>query len=80
MVSAKVTVVFKEGVLDPQGKTIFNALQDLGYNSVKSVSTGKVFNLNLDKDDRQDAERELNEICQKLLANPVIEDYRIEVK
>ncbi|MBD3218808.1 MAG: phosphoribosylformylglycinamidine synthase subunit PurS [candidate division Zixibacteria bacterium] len=80
MVSAKVTVVFKEGVLDPQGKTIFNALQDLGYNSVKSVSTGKVFNLDLEKDDRQDAERELNEICQKLLANPVIEDYRIEVE
>ena len=80
MVSAKVTVVFKEGVLDPQGKTIYNALQDLGYNSVKSVSTGKVFNLNIDKNDRQDAEHELNEICQKLLANPVIEDYRIEVE
>ncbi len=80
MVSAKVTVVFKEGVLDPQGKTIYSALQDLGYNSVKSVSTGKVFNLNIDKNDRQDAERELNEICQKLLANPVIENYRIEVE
>ena len=80
MLSAKVTVVFKEGVLDPQGKTIFNALQDLGYNSVQSVSTGKVFNLRLDKNDRQEAEREISEICQKLLANPVIEDYKIEVE
>ncbi len=79
MISARVTVVFKEGVLDPQGKTIFNALQDLGYNDVKSVSTGKVFNLQLDHADRTEAEKEIDEICQKLLANPVIEQYKIEV-
>ena len=80
MVSAKVTVVFKAGVLDPQGKTIFNALQDLGYKSVQSVSTGKVFDLKIDKADKDDARRDIDEICRKLLANPVIEDYRIEVE
>lgn len=80
MISAKVTVQFKEGVLDPQGKTIFNALQDLGYSSVKGVSTGKVFTLKLDGADKEEARRELDDICRKLLANPVIEQYRIEVE
>lgn len=80
MISAKVTVLFKDGVLDPQGKTIFNALQDLGYNSIKSVSTGKVFTLKIDRSDKEDARRELDDICRKLLANPVIEQYRIEVE
>jgi phosphoribosylformylglycinamidine synthase subunit PurS len=79
MISAKVTVTFKDGVLDPQGKTIFNALSDLGYNSVSSVSTGRIFNLLLDSDKAQ-AEKELEEICRKLLANPVIEQYKIEVE
>jgi len=79
MISARVTVVFKQGVLDPQGKTIFNALRDLGYDDLRSVSTGKVFNLELDQDDRTSAEKEIDEICQKLLANPVIEQYKIEV-
>ena len=80
MISAKVTVVFKDGVLDPQGKTIFNALKDLGYERVKGVSTGKVFNLKLDHSDKSEAEREITEICDKLLANPVIEQYKIEVE
>ncbi len=79
MISAKVTVTFKDGVLDPQGKTIFNALTDLGYNSVNSVSTGRVFNLQLNSDKVQ-AEKDIEEICQKLLANPVIEQYKIEVE
>lgn len=80
MISAKVTVVFKNGVLDPQGKTIFNALKDLGHDKVKNVSTGKIFNLELDHNDKAEAEKELTDICDKLLANPVIEQYKIEVE
>jgi len=80
MISAKVTVLFKDGVLDPQGKTIFNALKDLGYERVKGVSTGKIFNLQLDHSDPAEAEKEITDICNKLLANPVIEQYKIEVE
>jgi len=80
MRTAKVTVTFKDGVLDPQGKTIFNALRDLGYNNLEKVATGKVFSLAINSDDIDDVKKQVNEICQKLLANPVIEQYQIEVE
>ncbi len=80
MITAKVTVTFKDGVLDPQGKTIFNALHDLGYDNVKGVSTGKVFHLKLNQNGRAEAQKQIDEICRKLLANPVIEQYKIEVQ
>jgi len=80
MITAKVTVTFKEGVLDPQGKTIFNALHDLGYDDIRSVSTGKVFRLVTNQSSKEVAIKKIDEICRKLLANPVIEQYKIEIE
>jgi phosphoribosylformylglycinamidine synthase len=77
---ATVTVTFKAGVLDPQGKTVFNALRDLGYDNFKSVSTGKIFTIEIDSIDRDQVKNQVDEACQKLLANPVIEKYTIEVE
>jgi phosphoribosylformylglycinamidine synthase subunit PurS len=77
--TATITVTFKEGVLDPEGKTVFNALQNLGYDSFKSVSTGKIFKIDIDAADKNRAREEIDEACRKLLANPVIEKYLIEV-
>ena len=72
----KVHVMLKNGVLDPQGKAIGYALQGLGFDEVEDARQGKV--IELDVADGTDASR-IEEMCQKLLANPVIEDYRIEV-
>ncbi|MBU1319144.1 MAG: phosphoribosylformylglycinamidine synthase subunit PurS [candidate division Zixibacteria bacterium] len=79
MTKATVRVELKDGVLDPQGVTIKNALKDMGYTEVGSVRSGKVFNLELDIDDKDVAKVKLEEMCSKLLANPVIEQYFIEV-
>ena len=72
-----VEVFLKEVVLDPQGKTIQKAVQSLGYETVSSVRAGKIFALNIDSDDPAEAERIAEELARKLLANTVIEDYKI---
>ena len=79
MVKAKVRVELKNGVLDPQGVTIKNALVDMGYPEIESVRSGKTFDLEIDLDDRKLVEAKLDEMCRKLLANPVIEQYSVEV-
>jgi len=79
MLKATIRVELKEGVLDPQGVTIKNALVDMGYGEVGDVRSGKVFNLELDMKDREQAKSRLDEMCSRLLANPVIERYEIEV-
>jgi phosphoribosylformylglycinamidine synthase len=79
MVRAKVRVELKNGVLDPQGVTIKNALVDMGYPEIGSVRSGKTFDLEIDLDDRKLVEAKLDEMCRKLLANPVIEQYSVEV-
>jgi phosphoribosylformylglycinamidine synthase len=79
MVRAKVRVELKNGVLDPQGVTIKNALVDMGYPEIASVKSGKTFDLEIDLDDRKLVEAKLDEMCRKLLANPVIEQYSVEV-
>ncbi|MBY5999349.1 phosphoribosylformylglycinamidine synthase subunit PurS [Tritonibacter mobilis] len=76
---ARVTVTLKNGVLDPQGKAIEGALGALGFSGVGSVRQGKVFDLELEGSDRARAESDLNAMCEKLLANTVIEDYTISV-
>jgi phosphoribosylformylglycinamidine synthase subunit PurS len=76
---ARVTVTLKTGVLDPQGKAIEGALSSLGIAGVDSVRQGKVFDIELSLADRAQAESHLTEACEKLLANTVIETYRIEV-
>jgi phosphoribosylformylglycinamidine synthase subunit PurS len=76
---ARVTVTLKSGVLDPQGKAIEGALRALGIDGVTSVRQGKVFDIELDGADKARAEVALKEAADKLLANTVIENYRIEV-
>jgi phosphoribosylformylglycinamidine synthase PurS subunit len=76
---ARVTVTLKTGVLDPQGKAIEGALKSLGIDGVDSVRQGKVFDIELSGHDRAAAEAGLRAACEKLLANTVIENYRVEI-
>ena len=76
---ARVTVTLKTGVLDPQGKAIEGALKSLGIDGVGSVRQGKVFDIELDGSDKVAAEAALKAACEKLLANTVIENYRVEL-
>lgn len=76
---ARVTVTLKTGVLDPQGKAIEGALRSLGVEGVGSVRQGKVFDIEIDAADAASAEAALGRACEKLLANTVIENYRIEL-
>ena len=77
MIKARVTVTLKNGVLDPQGKAIEGALGALGFDGVGHVRQGKVFDLELQTADKVKAEAELKDMCEKLLANTVIENYTI---
>jgi phosphoribosylformylglycinamidine synthase len=76
---ARVTVTLKSGILDPQGKAIEGALKSLGVEGVGSVRQGKVFDIEFEGNDRAEAEAALKAAAEKLLANTVIENYRIEV-
>ena len=76
---ARVTVTLKSGILDPQGKAIEGALKSLGIAGVASVRQGKVFDIEIDSGDKSQAEAVLKSAADKLLANTVIENYRIEV-
>jgi phosphoribosylformylglycinamidine synthase len=75
----KIFVSLKRGVLDPQGKAIERSLHTLGYNEAREVRAGTYIELELDAASRESAELRIHEICDKLLANPVIEDYRFEI-
>ncbi|MEO1744911.1 MAG: phosphoribosylformylglycinamidine synthase subunit PurS [Pseudomonadota bacterium] len=76
---ARVTVTLKNGVLDPQGKAIEGALGGLGFDGIGHVRQGKVFDVELDHGDRARAHADLTAMCEKLLANTVIEDYAVEL-
>jgi phosphoribosylformylglycinamidine synthase len=76
---ARVTVTLKSGILDPQGKAIEGALRSLGVDGIASVRQGKVFDIEVEGSDRGAAEEQLKEAADKLLANTVIENYRVEV-
>jgi len=77
---ARVFVTLKNGVLDPQGKAIGHALNGLGFGSVGDVRQGKVIDLDLSESDEAKARASLKDMCEKLLANTVIEKYEIELK
>ena len=77
---ARVFVTLKNGVLDPQGKAIGHALNGLGFGSVGEVRQGKVIDLDLAETDAAKAKDDLKAMCEKLLANTVIEKYEIELK
>ena len=73
----KVIVTLKSGVLDPQGKAIQQTLNGMGFANIKDVRQGKYFDIDIDERDEQKAKLSAEEICKKLLANQVIEDFKI---
>ena len=79
MMKARVYVMLKTGVLDPQGEAVRHALGALGFDGVAGVRQGKVIELELTTTDKAAAEEEVEEMCEKLLANTVIESYQIEL-
>ena len=72
-----VTITLKKDVLDPQGKVVQNTLMNLGMNNLKSIRQGKYFEVEVSDTDTSVAEKKINEMCEKLLANLIIEDYKI---
>jgi phosphoribosylformylglycinamidine synthase subunit PurS len=78
-VKARVTVYPRREILDPQGKAIRNALERVGFPGVLDVRAGKSFEIRLGTDDPAEADRELRRMCEKLLANTVVEDYAVEL-
>ncbi len=75
---ARIYVTLKQGVLDPQGKAVCHSLHELGYGEVEEVRMGRYLEVELDGR-RQDARQRLDEMCRRLLSNPVIEDFRVEL-
>ena len=76
---AKIHVTLKQGVLDPQGKAVQNALEALGFGGVKGVRQGKFIEIELSETDPKKAHSQVQEMCKKLLSNTVIEDYAIDI-
>lgn len=77
---AKIHVTLKPGILDPQGRAIEHALATLGYNSVGNVRVGKYMELELNESEKERAEEQVKAMCEKLLANTIIEEYRYELQ
>lgn len=76
MWSVRIDVELKKGVLDAQGKATHHALLSLGFNDVKEVRIGKLVELKLEGDSKEEMNKQVKDMCEKLLANPVIEDYK----
>ena len=75
-----VTVILKKDVLDPQGKVVRQTLKNMGYNEIENVRQGKYFEIELNVNDKNKAEKIVQEICNKLLVNTIIENYTINYK
>lgn len=78
-IEAKIEINLKQGVLDPEGKTIKNSLKLLGFENVDEVRVGKEINLKMKADSEREAREEIKEMCERLLANPVIHEYEISI-
>ena len=76
---AKIIITPKKAVLDPQGKTVQNALAQMGYQGVGAVHVGKYLEVELTGNDKESARKQLDDACHKFLSNPVIEDYKLEI-
>ena len=76
---AKIYITLKKDVLDPQGSVIANSLKSLGFNNITDVRQGKFIEIKLDSENKETANKQINEMCEKLLANLVIEDYKVEI-
>ena len=72
-----VTVTLKKDVLDPQGKVVLDTLTNLGMDNLKNIRQGKFFEIEIDEIDEEKAEKKINEMCEKLLVNIIIENYKI---
>lgn len=77
---AKVYITLKNGVLDPQGKTVQHSLESIGYKEALDVRIGKFIEVKLSDMPKADAEKKVKEMCEKMLANMVIENYRFEIE
>ncbi|RLG31925.1 phosphoribosylformylglycinamidine synthase PurS protein [Methanosarcinales archaeon] len=80
MIEATVKIILKHGVADPEGKTTAKALRELGFEEVRNVSSIKTFEIELEGDDPVRARERVERMCRMLLANPVIQEYHIEIK
>ena len=76
---ARVTVTYKNGILDPQGKAVEHSLHSLGFDSVKGVRIGKYVEIELSESDPEKAKNALDDMCKKLLSNPVTENFEIKL-
>ena len=76
---AKIYITLKKDVLDPQGSVIANSLKSLGFEKIEDVRQGKYIEIKLNTKNKDMANKQLNEMCEKLLANLVIEDYKVEI-
>jgi len=79
MFLAKVYIYYKTGVLDPQSSAIKTTIADCGFDKVSDIETGKFYNVKIDVADKASAEKVATELCEKILSNPVIEDYKFEI-
>ncbi|MGF7186075.1 phosphoribosylformylglycinamidine synthase [Desulfitispora alkaliphila] len=79
MLKAEIKVTLRKSILDPQGTALKSALNSMDYNSVEDVRIGKYLEVKLNTEDRAEAEKQVKEMCDKLLSNPVIEDYSFEL-
>jgi phosphoribosylformylglycinamidine synthase subunit PurS len=77
---AKIVITPKKAVLDPQGKTVQNALAQMGYAGVGAVRVGKYLEIEVSGADKEAARKQIDDACHKILSNPVIEDYRFELE
>ncbi|MDD2352852.1 MAG: phosphoribosylformylglycinamidine synthase subunit PurS [Candidatus Caldatribacteriota bacterium] len=80
MWSVEINIKLKKGVLDTQGKAIHNALLSLGFSSIKDVRIGKLIEIQLEGNSQDEVSKSVQDMCQKLLANPVIEDYSYKIE
>ncbi len=80
MAKVKIYVTLKDGVLDPQGKTVEKALDKMGYKDIKEVRMGKFIEIETNSGDKKKLKKEIDEICDKLLANPNIEKYTFDIE
>jgi phosphoribosylformylglycinamidine synthase len=79
MLKAQVQVMLKKGIFDPQGQAVHNGLESVGFDAVKGVRIGKIIEIALEIDDRQKAETLVNDMCDRMLANPIVESYSYEI-
>lgn len=79
MFKAVITITFKKSILDPQGSAVHKALKSLGYQDVEDVRMGKHVEILLRGEEPQEAEAKIKEMCSRLLANPIIEEYQVEL-